>query len=191
MLSHADNDHAGGAVAVKRSLRLAQVISGEPERLAPELQAQPCRIEEWTVDDIRLSSWTWAGARESNDRSCALEVEANGERILLTGDLPQSAELAWLAAHPDEHIDWLLAGHHGSRSSSGPAFLRAIRPSTAIISRGANNPYGHPHPSVVERFRALGIRIQDTAERGALVLTLGAHGELGGVREGAHFWQEN
>jgi len=191
MLSHADNDHAGGALAVKHSLRPAQVISGEPERLAPELQASPCRIEEWRVDDVRLSSWTWAGARESNDRSCALEVEANGERILLTGDLPQSAELAWLAAHPAERIDWLLAGHHGSRSSSGPAFLRAIRPSTAIISRGANNPYGHPHPSVVERFRTLGIRIQDTAEEGALVLTLGAHGELGGVREGAHFWQEN
>lgn len=191
MLSHADNDHAGGALAVKRSLRPAQVVSGEPERLPKELQARPCRVEGWAIDGVRLSSWTWTGAKESNDRSCALEIEANGERILLTGDLPQPAELAWLAAHPGEHIDWLLAGHHGSRSSSGPAFLRAIGPSTAIISRGANNPYGHPHPSVVERFRALGMRIQDTAEQGALTLTLGAHGELRGVREGAHFWQEN
>lgn len=191
MLSHADNDHAGGAMAVKSSLQPVQVISGEPERLPRELQARPCRVDEWAIDGVRLSSWAWAGARESNDRSCALEIEANGERILLTGDLPQPAELAWLAAHPGERIDWLLAGHHGSRSSSGLAFLRAIRPSTAIISRGANNPYGHPHPSVVERFRALGIRIQDTAEQGALTLTLGAHGEVRGVREGAHFWQEN
>ena len=191
MLSHADNDHAGGAVAVKHALRPAQVISGEPERLAPELQARPCRNEDWTIDGVRLSSWQWSGARESNDRSCVLEIEANGERILLTGDLPQPAELAWLAAHPRQRIDWLLAGHHGSRSSSGPAFLQAIQPSTAIISRGANNPYGHPHPSVVERFRALGVRIQDTAEQGALTLTLGAHGEVRGVREGAHFWQEN
>lgn len=191
MLSHADNDHAGGALAVKRSLRPVQVISGEPERLPSELRARHCRIEEWGVDGVRFSSWTWAGARESNDRSCALLIEADGERILLTGDMPQSAELAWLAAHPGVRVDWLLAGHHGSRSSSGPIFLRAVRPSTAIISRGAGNPYGHPHPLVVERFRALGIRIQDTAERGALTLTLGAHGELGGVREGAHFWQEN
>lgn len=191
MLSLADNDHAGGAVAVKHALRPAQVISGEPERLVPELQARPCRNEDWAIDGVRLSSWQWSGARESNDRSCVLEIEANGERILLTGDLPQPAELAWLAAHPRQRIDWLLAGHHGSRSSSGPAFLRAIQPSTAIISRGANNPYGHPHPSVVERFRALGVRIQDTAEQGALTLTLGAHGEVRGVREGAHFWQEN
>lgn len=191
MLSHADNDHAGGALAVRRALRPTRVISGEPERLAPELQAGPCGVENWAIDGIRLSSWAWVGARESNDRSCALEVEANGERILLTGDLPQAAELAWLAEHPNERIDWLLAGHHGSRSSSGSAFLRAIRASTAIISRGANNPYGHPHPSVVERFRAQGMRIQDTAEQGALTLMLGTHGELRGVREGAHFWQEN
>ncbi|WP_184587020.1 DNA internalization-related competence protein ComEC/Rec2 [Pseudomonas nitroreducens] len=191
MLSHADNDHAGGAPAVKRSLHPARVISGEPDRLPSELAASPCRIEAWNIDGVRFSSWAWQGARESNDRSCALEIEADGERLLLTGDLPQAAELAWLAAHPGEHIDWLLAGHHGSRSSSGPAFLRAIQPGTAIISRGANNPYGHPHPSVVERFHALGIHIQDTAEQGALTLTLGTHGEVRGVREGAHFWQEN
>lgn len=191
MLSHADNDHAGGALAVQRSLHPARVISGEPERLPAQLQAESCRTRDWNVAGVRLSSWAWQGARESNERSCVLEIEANGERVLLTGDLPQAAELAWLAEHPGARIDWLLAGHHGSRTSSGPAFLRAIRPAAALISRGANNPYGHPHPSVVERFRTLGIRIHDTAEQGALSLTLGAHGELGGVREGAHFWQEN
>lgn len=191
MLSHADNDHAGGALAVKRSLDPPQVMSGESERLSPLLEARPCGNERWTIDGVNISSWAWESARESNDRSCTLLVEANGERVLLTGDLPQAAELAWLAEHPGVHVDWLLAGHHGSRSSSGPVFLRAIAPSAAIISRGANNPYGHPHPSVVERFRALGIRIHDTAEEGALTLMLGTHGELRGVREGAHFWQEN
>ncbi|WP_416310538.1 DNA internalization-related competence protein ComEC/Rec2 [Pseudomonas sp. W03] len=190
MLSHADNDHAGGALAVKKSLRPAQVISGEPDRLSPELGAQPCRKQRWVIDGVNFESWAWDVARESNDRSCVLQIEADGERLLLTGDLPQSGELAWLAAHPDVRVDWLLAGHHGSRSSSGPAFVRAVSPSAAIISRGANNPYGHPHPSVVERFRALGIRIHDTAQEGALTLMLGAHGELRGVREGAHFWQE-
>ncbi|QRY82504.1 DNA internalization-related competence protein ComEC/Rec2 [Pseudomonas sp. PDNC002] len=191
MLSHADNDHAGGAPAVKAALRPAHVVSGEPDRLPAELRAAPCPGTHWDIDGVRLSSWAWKGARESNDRSCVLEVTADGERLLLTGDLPQPGEIAWLAEHPGVHIDWLLAGHHGSRSSSGPIFLRAIGPSAALISRGANNPYGHPHPSVVERFRALGIRIHDTAEQGALTLMLGAHGELRGVREGAHFWQEN
>ncbi|WP_152228205.1 DNA internalization-related competence protein ComEC/Rec2 [Pseudomonas sp. SCB32] len=190
MLSHADNDHAGGAQAVKNSLRPPQVISGEPERLSPRLQARPCRKEHWVIDGVNFSSWAWDGAKESNDRSCVLALEAGGERLLLTGDLPQAGERAWLAEHPDVHVDWLLAGHHGSRSSSGPAFVRALGPSVAIFSRGANNPYGHPHPSVVERFRELGIRLHDTAEEGALILMLGAHGELRGVREGAHFWQE-
>lgn len=190
MLSHADNDHAGGALAVKKALRPAQVISGEPDRLSPELHARSCRNERWEIDGVTFTTWMWTGAQESNDRSCVLALEANGERLLLTGDLPQAGELAWLAEHPGIRIDWLLAGHHGSRSSSGPAFVRAVAPSAAIISRGANNPYGHPHPLVVERFRALGIRIHDTAQEGALTLALGTHGELRGVREGAHFWQE-
>ncbi|MHB9798919.1 DNA internalization-related competence protein ComEC/Rec2 [Pseudomonas sp. MT3] len=190
MLSHADNDHAGGALAVKASLHPVQVVSGEADRLPRELRAQPCRKASWEVDGVHFAAWAWEGARESNDRSCVLALEANGERLLLTGDLPQAGELAWLAEHPDIHIDWLLAGHHGSRSASGPVFVRSVTPTAAIISRGANNPYGHPHPLVVERFRAQGIRIHDTAQEGALTLMLGAHGEVRGVREGAHFWQE-
>lgn len=190
MLSHADSDHAGGALAVSAALHPRQVISGEVERLPASLEAQPCESREWLVDGVRLSSWTWPAAHESNERSCVLRIEANGESMLLTGDLPLSAEAAWLVDHPQPHVDWLLAAHHGSRSSSGAPFLRALAPTAVLISRGANNPYGHPHPSVVQRFRALGIRIHDTAEDGGLRVLLGAHAPLQGVRQSAHFWQE-
>lgn len=190
MLSHADNDHAGGAQAVSAAMRPNQVISGEVERLPASLGAAPCEAREWIVDGVRFSSWAWPAARESNERSCVLRLEANGESMLLTGDLPLSAEAVWLADHPRLHSDWLLAGHHGSRSSSGAAFLRGLAPKAALISRGANNPYGHPHPSVLQRFRALGIRIHDTAEEGGLRVLLGAHEPLQGVRQSAHFWQE-
>lgn len=190
MLSHADSDHAGGAQAVSAAMHPLQVLSGEVERLPPELQARPCEAAEWLIDGVRFSSWHWAAARESNERSCALRVEANGESLLLTGDLPVAGELAWLADHAQPHVDWLLSAHHGSKSSSGPAFLRALAPAAALISRGANNPYGHPHPSVVQRYRALGIRIHDTAEEGALLVRLGARTPLQGVRQSAHFWRE-
>lgn len=190
MLSHADSDHAGGALAVSMAMRPRETVGGEVERLPAGLAAKPCSAREWIVDGVRLSSWAWLAAQDSNGRSCVLRIEANGEVLLLTGDLPLVAESAWLAAHPQAHVDWLLAGHHGSRSSSGASFLRALKPSAALISRGASNPYGHPHPSVVQRFRAQGIEIHDTAEEGALLVMLGAREPLQGVRQSAHFWQE-
>ncbi|MCY1270650.1 DNA internalization-related competence protein ComEC/Rec2 [compost metagenome] len=190
MLSHADSDHAGGAQAVVAAVPAARVVSGEPERLPRALAAGPCRDEEWQVDGVHFSSWHWPAARDSNERSCVLRVEAAGESILLTGDMPVAAEQAWLAVHPRPHVDWLLAGHHGSRSSSGPGFLRALAPGAFLISRGMNNPYGHPHPLVVQRVRDSGIAIHDTAAEGGLRILLGARQPAHAARAVPRFWRE-
>ncbi|MNE57548.1 ComEC family competence protein [compost metagenome] len=190
MLSHADSDHAGGALAVSAAVPVGRAISGEPERLPRQLAAQACRNQSWAFDGVHFSSWTWTEARESNERSCVLLIEAEGETLLLTGDLPLAGEQAWLAEHPQPHVDWLLAGHHGSRSSSGAAFLRALAPTAVLISRGRNNPYGHPHPQVLQRLSGLGIGVHDTAEEGALKILLGARRPLRGERENTRFWRE-
>ncbi|MNN68021.1 ComEC family competence protein [compost metagenome] len=139
---------------------------------------------------MHFSSWHWPAARDSNERSCVLRVEAAGESILLTGDMPVAAEQAWLAAHPRPHVDWLLAGHHGSRSSSGPGFLRALAPGAFLISRGMNNPYGHPHPLVVQRVRDSGVAIHDTAAEGGLRILLGARQPAHAARAVPRFWRE-
>lgn len=60
LLSHADNDHAGGAGAIVHGLPVAQVRSGEVERLAPELQAEPCTAQRWQWDDVEFQLWRWA-----------------------------------------------------------------------------------------------------------------------------------
>ncbi|MBO3277123.1 DNA internalization-related competence protein ComEC/Rec2 [Pseudomonas schmalbachii] len=190
MLSHADSDHAGGALAVFAAVPVDKVISGEPQRLPRQLVAQACRKQDWEFDGVRFSSWAWAGARESNARSCVLRIEAGGEVLLLTGDLPLDGEQAWLTEHPQAHVDWLLAGHHGSRSSSGALFLRSLAPEAVLISRGRNNPYGHPHPQVLQRLGSLGIAAHDTAEEGALKILLGTRRPLRGERENARFWRE-
>ncbi|KAF1056680.1 MAG: ComE operon protein 3 [Pseudomonas delhiensis] len=190
VLSHADNDHAGGAGAVLKTLSVGRLISGEPERLALARPAEPCDDQSWEADGLHLSLWHWPNARESNARSCVLLVDAAGERLLLTGDLPEAGERAWLAAHPDVRLDWLVAGHHGSKTSSSEVFLRATQVPVALVSRGHNNPFGHPHPLVMRRFRALGIVVHDTAREGALSVRLGARRAIRGVRESAHFWQE-
>jgi competence protein ComEC len=191
LISHAHADHAGGALAVARGLPVARVLSGEAQALAEPLAAQPCVSHDgWEWDGVRFSLWHWGEGQGSNDRSCVLRVEARGERLLLAGDMEAGAERAWLADNPAPAIDWLQAPHHGSRSSSTEAFMRATAPRGVIISRGRNNGFGHPHAQVIERYRRYGLAIHDTAREGALRVLLGSHGEAEGVRAQGRFWRE-
>ena len=191
VISHAHADHAGGTLAVARGLPVAQILGGEPRALASSLSAQPCLGHEgWEWDGVRFSLWQWAEGQGSNDRSCVLLVEARGERLLLAGDMEAGAEQAWLAAIEAPAIDWLQAPHHGSRSSSTEAFIRATAPRGVMISRGRNNGFGHPHEQVMERYRRHGLAIHDTAVEGALRLLLGSQGEVEAVRGQRRFWRE-
>lgn len=191
LISHADSDHAGGAPAVKRLLSVEQVLSGESQALSTSLQARACEdAASWQWDGVRFTTWRWSAAIEGNPASCVLMVEAGGERMLLTGDIDAAAERALVAAQRDLKADWLVAPHHGSRSSSSTVFLKAVQPRAVLISRGNHNAFGHPHPQVVARYRALGLAIHDTVKEGALELELGAHGTVHGLREEARFWRE-
>lgn len=187
LISHAHADHAGGAVAIIKGLPVARVIGGEA---LEEVHVQPCASSErWTWDGVDFSLWRWESGQSSNDRSCVLLVEAQGERLLLAGDIEAGAERAWLKAHEAPRIDWLQAPHHGSRSSSTEAFIRATTPHGVLISRGRNNSFGHPHAQVVERYRRYGMVMHDTAVEGALRLVLGAQGEVESVGRQRRFWR--
>ncbi|MHA7114855.1 DNA internalization-related competence protein ComEC/Rec2 [Pseudomonas promysalinigenes] len=187
LISHAHADHAGGAAAIIKGLPVARVIGGEA---LEEVHVQPCASSErWTWDGVDFSLWRWESGQSSNDRSCVLVVEAQGERLLLAGDIEAGAERAWLKAHEGPRIDWLQAPHHGSRSSSTEAFIRATTPRGVLISRGRNNSFGHPHAQVVERYRRYGMVMHDTAVEGALRLVLGAQGEVESVGRQRRFWR--
>ncbi|MFP6849359.1 MAG: DNA internalization-related competence protein ComEC/Rec2 [Pseudomonas sp.] len=190
LLSHADNDHAGGAAAIQRGLPVRRVLSGEPDKVAPVLQAQACTQQQWLWDDVRFSTWRWPGAADGNQASCVLQVEANGERLWLTGDIDQRVEQALLNSGLDMSARWLLAPHHGSRSSSSSALLASVRPAGALISRGANNAFGHPHAEVIARYRAVNAQLYDTVEHGAVRIRLGAFEPAQGLRDQARFWRE-
>lgn len=188
VISHAHADHAGGAVAIARGLPIKRIIGGEA---LVDIPLQPCASgEQWDWDGVRFSLWRWVDGQSSNDRSCVLLVEAQGERLLLAGDMEVAAERAWLADTEVPRIDWLQAPHHGSRSSSTEAFVRATAPRGVLISRGRNNSFGHPHVQVVERYKRHGVVMHDTAVEGALRLVLGLHGEVEGVRRQRRFWRD-
>lgn len=179
VLSHGDRDHAGGAAAVVRAFRPARVLSGEAGRFAG---AMAC------VDGQR---WTWDGvtftflapppgaADNPNDASCVLRVAGAGGAVLLTGDIERAAERELLARHRHRlRAAAVLVPHHGSRTSSSPAFVAAVGASVAIVSAARHSRHGHPHPQVAARYRRAGGEVWNTAEEGAITLTLTADGAL-------------
>ncbi|MFL3946206.1 ComEC/Rec2 family competence protein [Pseudomonas aeruginosa] len=190
LLSHADNDHAGGAPTVASRFPPGWLVSGEPARLPSPLFADSCDERSWSWDGVVFEQWAWAQAGDSNDRSCVLRVEADGEVLLLTGDISRAAEHAWLARQADPRVDWLLAPHHGSRSSSGVAFVLRTRPRHVLVSRGWRNAFGHPHGEVMERYARVAAQVHDTARDGALTFLLGSRGGARRERDSAHFWRE-
>ncbi|MDR9863064.1 DNA internalization-related competence protein ComEC/Rec2 [Pseudomonas baetica] len=191
LLSHADADHAGGALAVARALKVGQVISGDPPGLPAELNAEICASgHRWQWDGVSFQLWQWSDAHDSNQRSCVLQIDANGERLLLTGDIDTHAERIFLESPLAVATQWLQAPHHGSRSSSSMALLKALKPAAVLISRGHGNSFGHPHPTVVARYRKQGLRIYDSAEHGAIHLQLGTFESPRTMRQQTRFWRD-
>ncbi|MBX8468150.1 MULTISPECIES: DNA internalization-related competence protein ComEC/Rec2 [unclassified Pseudomonas] len=191
LLSHADADHAGGALAVAKGLPVSRVISGDPPGLPEALNAEVCESgRQWQWDGVAFHLWQWADARDSNQRSCVLQIEANGERLLLTGDIDSAAERDLLNSALAVHTQWLQAPHHGSRSSSSMALLKTLQPQAVLISRGQGNSFGHPHPTVIARYRKQGIHIHDSAEQGAIHLQLGRFQPARSMRQQRRFWRD-
>ncbi|WNW14090.1 DNA internalization-related competence protein ComEC/Rec2 [Pseudomonas sp. DTU_2021_1001937_2_SI_NGA_ILE_001] len=188
LVSHAHADHAGGAPAVQRALPVDRMLAGEPGELPG---AEACVVgQRWEWDGVRFATWRWDAARHSNDASCVLSVEANGERLLLTGDIEGAAGRALLDSGFELRARWFQAPHHGSRTSSSAALLRRVMPEATLVSRGRHNSFGHPHPLVLARYRSLGITVHDTGEQGAVSLRLGTFGEALGARAERRFWRD-
>jgi competence protein ComEC len=143
----------------------------------------------WTWDGVNFELWQWAHARESNPKSCVLQIEASGERMLLTGDIDMAAERALLES-VGIPTDWLQSPHHGSRSSSSMALLDRLRPKAVLISRGQGNSFGHPHPTVLARYQKYGMAIYDSADQVPFISSSGRFEAPRSMRLERRFWRD-
>jgi competence protein ComEC len=92
---------------------------------------------------------------DANDNSLVLRLRFGRRSFLFVGDAEALAERALVLREGNAlRADVLKVGHHGSRTSTSPGFLAAVAPRIAVISAGASNRFGHPHPEVVHRLRA-------------------------------------
>lgn len=190
LISHADNDHAGGAVAVARALPVSRVMSGEPGELMPSLGAEPCEATTWEWDGVRFATWQSDRPESGNGASCLLMIEAQDERMLLTGDIDRRTEARLLDSGWPVRAEWLVLPHHGSGGSSSASFIDAVQPHSALVSRGLHNPFGHPDEAVVRRLDRDSIGLHDTARHGAIHVRLGMRQPATHLRDERRFWRE-
>lgn len=108
-----------------------------------------------------------------NDRSLITLFRAGDQDVLFMGDAESAAEESLLAHHPALTCDVLKVGHHGAATSSSEEFLQAVRPSTAVISCGVDNDYGHPSDQTLQNLSLAGVDdVRITAQSGTVVLPL-------------------
>jgi competence protein ComEC len=103
-----------------------------------------------------------------------VRITARAASALLTGDIEARSEAEIVGRGEDLATDVLLVPHHGSRSSSTPAFIDAAMPSLAIVSAAHRSRFGHPHEAVVRRYAERGIEMRRTDREGALRIELPA-----------------
>ena len=104
-----------------------------------------------------------------NEASNVYRVSYGATSFLFTGDLVEEQEEEVMKKSRRIQSTVLQVGHHGSDTSSSPAFVAAVRPAWAVISVGADNPFGHPRPQVVARLAEAGAEICRTDEDGTIV----------------------
>lgn len=181
VLSHRDTDHTGGARAVLAMQPQAALLSSiedghDLQALRPATRCVAGQRWVWdgvTFEVLHPQAADYDRGAKSNTMSCVLRVGNGARTALLAGDI-EAAQEARLVAGTDLKADVLLMPHHGSKTSSTPAFLDAVQPRFALVQAGYRNRYGHPAEPVLARYRARGITVLESARCGAATWTSAA-----------------
>jgi competence protein ComEC len=189
VLTHPHADHVGGAAAVLREMPVGRVIDPGLPLGSPVydgvVEAAQVAGTTWTaaragrvlrLDGMELA-FLWPGpdlldgVEDPNEISAVIRLRYGAFAAVLTGDAGEPVEQALVARHgAGLRADVLKLGHHGSRTSTSPAFLGAVRPALAVVSAGRRNDFGHPHAVVMERLARRGVEVARTDRDGTVVV---------------------
>ena len=186
VLTHPDADHIGGAPTIINTFDIGAVIMPNAVASTQIFSDTLTAIEDNNVDVIEAfagSSYSLGSAafhilapnsssyEDTNDYSIVIRMVFGATSVMLTGDAEARSEGEMVAAYDPASLrsDLLKVGHHGSRTSTTPAFLAAVQPTYAVISCGEGNSYGHPHAETVERLQDAGVQVYRTDTDGTIV----------------------
>jgi competence protein ComEC len=185
--THPHSDHIGGLVEVLRQFGVGEVIDPAVPHTTKTYEDYLNLIRD---RDIRFTAgraglrYDLGGgvhmnvlhpvspdARHLNDASIVVQVVFDKVSFLLPGDAERASEQEMTRRY-SEALDStvLLAGHHGSRTSSTPEFIARVRPEVAVIMCGKGNRYGHPHAETLKTFERFNVTVYRTDEMGTVVI---------------------
>jgi competence protein ComEC len=197
VISHDDSDHTGGAAAVLRALPVTQILTSvKAEKYSPHPTARCEDGAAWEWDGVRFEILHPAADSYSlpqlknNDRSCVLKIVSRFGSALITGDIEKSSEMELLHRLAPLQTDVLVVPHHGSGTSSTPAFIDRVQPQLALFAVGYHNRFGHPKYAVLQRYRQAGARILRSDYDGSIGVRFSAHGleTTSWRRTAQHYW---
>lgn len=182
-VTHPENDHAGGLASVVGLFRPSEIWTAEPLEASPATLplARAAREAGAQVRILRAGERPRPGVAvlwppesieglKANERSLVLRVTHDKHNFLLTGDLEEAGEAGLLARDIDLSADVLKVGHHGSRKATSDALLQRVRPAWAIVSAGAQNAFGFPHPELLKRLEVNRVQVLRTDLNGAVTV---------------------
>ncbi len=174
IISHGDNDHIGGADSIMRGMVTEQVLTSVPQQLKDYAPSECMAGQSWQWDEVDFTILSpHQGFASENDKSCVLQIQAKNLKVLLTGDIEAATE-SWLVETYGAALkaEVILAPHHGSKTSSTPGFLQAIKPKYVLIPAGYRNQFGHPHKEVLANYSHINAKWMTSADSGAITVNV-------------------
>lgn len=178
IITHYDADHAGGADELLTRIpadRIYLPVFDEENAIKQELSEEYASQIQWVqedlvLDDANITIYASRQTDDANESSLCILFQPEKCDILITGDRSMDGELDLLNHTDLPDLEILVAGHHGSKTSTSLELLKATSPEIALISVGANNRYGHPTRETLERLNIFGCKVYRTDLEGTIIL---------------------
>ncbi|MEP7075094.1 MAG: ComEC/Rec2 family competence protein [Acidobacteriota bacterium] len=192
LATHADADHIQGLSDIAKNFAIRQAFFGRTPVSDPEFSELADILAQKNIPSVVLArgdAFEIGGVRvktlypqpagspnepSDNDHSLVVRLEFGSRKILMTGDIERKAETDLITTPSLLTADVVKVPHHGSKTSSSQAFVDAVQPGVAVISVGRHSIFGHPNPTVVQRWK----------DRGAALLTTGRSGTVTVITDG-------
>lgn len=169
IISHDDGYHNGGIRSLLEHLPVKRIIISNKNKIPVE-NAEPCDDNErWGWDEVQFRLLN----PKKYNSTCLLQIEASGQRLLLTGDIDDNGQIELLEKYTDLlPNEILLAPKHGNVPALTD-FIEAVQPQYVLFSTRYKNRYDIPNVQTVDSYRRFGAQILNTAVDGAISFHLG------------------
>lgn len=186
--THPHSDHIGGLPAVFDAFDIEKIFMPNAvsnsyifEALLDKIETEGCETAEAAAGITVVSDSAYSlnacfiapvsdEYENLNNYSAVLRLEYKEKSFLFTGDAESLAEKEILE-NGVSAVDVLKVGHHGSKTSSSSAFVKALSPQYAVMQVGKDNSYGHPHAEILERYNSFDSQILRTDEMGTIIIS--------------------